>query len=176
MAENATLAGGCFWCMDAVFRQLHGVEDVVCGYTGGHQPHPTYRQVCTGNTGHAEAVRIIFDPIRITFRELLDVFFASHDPTTPDRQGNDVGTQYRSAVFYHTELQRQIALQTIAELDRSGVWSSSVVTEVQPAGMFYPAEAEHQDYFAHNRLQPYCRLVVAPKVAKVRQHFPGKIR
>lgn len=176
MAENATLAGGCFWCMDAVFRQLHGVEEVVCGYTGGHQPHPTYRQVCTGNTGHAEAVRITFDPVLITFRELLDVFFVSHDPTTPDRQGNDVGTQYRSAIFYHTEPQRQIALQAIAELEQSGIWSAPVVTEVQPAGVFYPAEAEHQAYFTNHPLQPYCRLVVAPKVAKVRQHFPGKIR
>ncbi|MCX7628153.1 MAG: peptide-methionine (S)-S-oxide reductase MsrA [Methylophilaceae bacterium] len=175
MAEIATLAGGCFWCLEAVYRQLRGVEKVVSGFTGGHVAHPTYAAVCSGDTGHAEAVQIGFDPEVITFRELLEVFFASHDPTTRNRQGHDVGTQYRSAIFYHTEAQRRMALETIAEIDRSGVWPRPVVTEVAPAGVFYPAEAEHQDYFARHPWQPYCVSVIAPKVGAVRQQFPHQI-
>jgi peptide-methionine (S)-S-oxide reductase len=173
--ESVTLAGGCFWCIEAVFRQLKGVEKAVSGFIGGHVPNPTYKQVCRGDTGHAEAVRITFDPAVISFHDLLEVFFALHDPTTLNRQGNDIGTQYRSGVFYHSPEQQKAAQQFIAELDASGAWLRRVVTEVTPAGVFYPAEDYHQDYFANNATQPYCQLVVAPKVAKVRQVFPGKV-
>jgi peptide-methionine (S)-S-oxide reductase len=173
--EIATLAGGCFWCFEAVFRQLKGVEQAVSGFIGGHVTNPTYKQVCGGDTGHAEAVQITFDPALISFRDLLEVFFALHDPTTLNRQGNDVGTQYRSGVFYHTPEQQQAAQQFIAELDASGEWPRPVVTEVTPAGIFYPAEDYHQGYFANNARQPYCQLVVAPKVMKVRQKFADKV-
>jgi peptide-methionine (S)-S-oxide reductase len=174
--EVATLAGGCFWCFEAVFRQLHGVEKAVSGYIGGQLLHPTYKQVCSGDTGHAEAVRITFDPSVISFRDLLEVFFALHDPTTLNRQGNDVGTQYRSGVFYHSPEQQKAAHQFIAELDKSGEWPNRVVTEVTPASTFYPAEDYHQDYFANNERQPYCQLVVAPKVARVRQKFSRNVK
>ncbi|OGV72697.1 MAG: peptide-methionine (S)-S-oxide reductase [Methylophilales bacterium RIFCSPHIGHO2_02_FULL_57_10] len=173
--EKATLAGGCFWCLEAVFRQLQGVERAVSGYTGGRVADPTYKQVCTGATGHAEAVQITFDPAVISFRDLLEVFFASHDPTTLNRQGNDVGTQYRSAIFYHSAEQQHAAQKFIAEVDVAGDWPNRVVTEIAAAGTFYPAEGYHQDYFANNARQPYCQLVVAPKVAKVRQKFARKI-
>lgn len=173
--DTTTLAGGCFWCFEAVFRQLKGVEKVISGFIGGHVLNPTYKQVCGGDTGHAEAVQITFDPAVVSFRDLLDVFFALHDPTTLNRQGNDVGTQYRSGVFYHSPEQQRVAQKFIAELDKSGEWPNRIVTEVTAAGSFYPAEDYHQDYFANNERQPYCQLVVAPKVAKVRQKFSAKV-
>ena len=174
--EVATLAGGCFWCLEAVYKELRGVESVVSGYAGGHVPRPTYRQVCEGTTGHAEVVQVTFDPREVTFRELLEVFFTIHDPTTPNRQGADVGTQYRSAIFYHTPEQRETAEQVIAELTAAGVWDAPIVTEVAPLTNFYPAEDYHQDYFENNPAQPYCRAVVAPKVAKFRKHFLEKLK
>jgi len=174
--ELATLGGGCFWCLEAVYKELRGVERVVSGYAGGHVPDPTYRQVCEGTTGHAEVVQLTFDPRVVSFRELLEVFFTIHDPTTLNRQGGDVGTQYRSAVFYHTPAQRETAGQVMAELTAAGVWDSPIVTEVVPLGVFYPAEDYHQDYFERNPAQPYCRAVVAPKVAKFRKHFLEKMK
>lgn len=174
--EVATLAGGCFWCLEAVFRQLQGVEQAVSGFIAGHVLNPTYKQVCTGETGHAEAVQITFDPAVISFDELLAVFFSSHNPTTLNRQGNDIGTQYRSGIFYHSAKQLTSARAMIAELDAAHVWPSPIVTEVTPAPTFYPAEDYHQDYFANNARQPYCQVVVASKVAHVREIFAGKVR
>jgi peptide-methionine (S)-S-oxide reductase len=174
--EVATLAGGCFWCLEAVFDDLRGVESVESGYMGGHVANPTYRQVCAGTTGHAEVVRVTFDPKVVSFREVLEVFFTIHDPTTPNRQGADVGTQYRSAVFYHSPGQKETAEQTIAELNAEQIWDAPIVTEVAPAAEFYVAEDYHQEYFAQNPSQPYCRAVVAPKVAKFRQKFLGKLK
>ncbi|HEY3326731.1 MAG TPA: peptide-methionine (S)-S-oxide reductase MsrA [Novimethylophilus sp.] len=173
--EVATLAGGCFWCLEAVFRQLHGVSKVVSGFIGGQLTDPSYKQVCGGMTGHAEAVQVTFDPNVIAFGDLLEVFFASHNPTTLNRQGNDIGTQYRSGVFYHSDAQRMTAEQFIAGLNARGEWPDPVVTEVTPASRFYPAENYHQDYFANNTRQPYCQLVVLPKVLKVRQRFAKKV-
>lgn len=167
--ETATLAGGCFWCLEAVYLELRGVERVVSGYSGGARPDPTYEQVCSGATGHAEVVQITFDPGAISFRDLLDVFFTIHDPTTLNRQGGDVGTQYRSAVFFHTPEQKAAAEQAIAELSAAGTFPDPIVTEVVPMEAFYPAEDYHQNYFARNPAQPYCRAVVAPKVAKARK-------
>ena len=172
--EVATLAGGCFWCLEAVYDELKGVEDVVSGYTGGHVPNPTYRAVCTGDTGHAEAVQITFDPSVISYGDLLDVFFTIHDPTTLNRQGNDIGTQYRSAIFYHSPEQKAIAEQKIAEAANS--WEKPIVTELKPIDTFYPAEDYHQEYFANNPYQPYCLAVVAPKVAKARKTFYQKLK
>jgi len=169
--ELATLAGGCFWCLDAVFRDLRGVEKVESGYAGGTTPNPSYQEVCSGRTGHAEVVQITFDPAEISFRELLGVFFTIHDPTTLNRQGGDVGTQYRSAIFYHTPQQRATAEDIIRELEAEGLWDSPVVTEVSPLTSFYPAESYHQDYFARNPYQPYCAAVIAPKVAKFRSKY-----
>lgn len=169
--ETATLAGGCFWCLEAVFSEVRGVERVVSGYTGGHVPHPTYQQICTGATGHAEAVQLTFDPQQISYRELLEIFFAVHDPTTLNRQGADVGTQYRSAIFYHSPEQREIAQEMIAEMERTNVWGAPIVTEIVPASAFYRAEEYHQEYFRRNPQQPYCQVVVAPKVAKLRAKF-----
>jgi peptide-methionine (S)-S-oxide reductase len=174
--EVATLAGGCFWCLEAVYKDLRGVESVVSGYAGGDVPRPTYRQVCEGTTGHAEVVQMTFDPREVSFRELLEVFFTIHDPTTLNRQGADVGTQYRSAVFYHTPAQRETAEQVIAELTAARVWDAPIVTEVSPLTEFYPAEDYHQDYFENNPSQPYCRAVVAPKVAKFRKHFLERLK
>jgi len=174
--DVATLAGGCFWCLEAVFDQLEGVEDVVSGYAGGHVPRPTYREVCTGETGHAEAVQITFDPDVVSYRDLLRVFFAIHDPTTPNRQGTDVGTQYRSAIFTHREEQARIAEEVIGELTAAGLWDAPVVTEVAPLQAFYPAEEDHQEYFARHADQPYCRRVIAPKVAKFRQQFLERLK
>ena len=174
--ETATLAGGCFWCVEAVFDELRGVESVASGYTGGDVANPSYQQVCTGRTGHAEAIEIRFDPQVVSYRELLEVFFTVHDPTTLNRQGADVGSQYRSAIFYHTPEQREIAEATIAALDAEKIWDAPVVTQVAPAGEFYPAEGYHQEYFANNPSQPYCRAVVAPKVAKFRQKFLGRLK
>ncbi len=174
--EKATLAGGCFWCLEAVYNDLNGVERVESGYAGGNVPHPTYEQVCTGRTGHAEVVQLTFDPAIISFREILEVFFTIHDPTTLNRQGADVGTQYRSAVFYHTPEQKEEAERVITELTAGGVWPSLIVTEVAPLETFYPAEDYHQDYFERNPAQPYCRAVVAPKVSKFRKQFLEKLK
>ena len=173
--ELATLAGGCFWCLEAVYKELRGVERVVSGYAGGHVANPTYRQVCDGTTGHAEVVQVTFDPSVVSYKELLEVFFTIHDPTTPNRQGGDVGTQYRSAVFYHDQEQRETAEQVIAELTAAQVWDSPIVTEVVPLETFYPAEDYHQDYFERNPSQPYCRAVVAPKVSKFRKLFLDRL-
>lgn len=174
--EIATLAGGCFWCLEAVFVELRGVEKVVSGYMGGRTSNPTYKQICYEDTGHAEVVQITFDPQVITFQELLEVFFTIHDPTTLNRQGADVGSQYRSAIFYHSDEQRTAAEQVIAELTAAGIWSNPIVTELTAAPTFYPAEDYHQDYFANNPYQPYCMAVVAPKVVKARQKFLAKLK
>jgi peptide-methionine (S)-S-oxide reductase len=174
--EVATLAGGCFWCLEAVFDDLRGVESVESGYMGGDMPNPTYRQVCGGTTGHAEVVQVTFDPQIVSFRELLEVFFTIHDPTTLNRQGADIGSQYRSAIFYHSPEQKEIAEKTISELDAEGIWDASIVTEVAPAAEFYVAEDYHQEYYAQNASQPYCQMVVAPKVAKFRRKFLGKLK
>ena len=174
--EVATLAGGCFWCLEAVFDELKGVADVVSGYAGGTVANPTYRQVCNGNTGHAEVVQVTFDPREVSFRELLEVFFTIHDPTTLNRQGADVGTQYRSAVFYHSPEQQATAKQVIAELDAERIWNGPIVTEVAPIDTFYPAEDYHQEYFTNNPGQPYCQVVVAPKVAKFRKHYLERLK
>ncbi len=169
--EVATLAGGCFWCLEAVYDEVRGVTAVKSGYMGGQLPDPTYEQVCSGRTGHAEVVRVTFDPRVLSFRDLLDVFFEIHDPTTLNRQGQDVGTQYRSAIFFHTAEQRTAAEETIARLTAERAFNSPIVTEVVPAGAFYPAEWYHDDYFLKNASQPYCQFVVGPKVAKFRKHF-----
>ncbi len=174
--EIATLAGGCFWCLEAVFEQLRGVEKVESGYAGGHVPNATYKQVCSGATGHAEVVRVTFDPNAVSFREVLEVFFGMHDPTTKDRQGADVGTQYRSAIFYHSPEQKRVAEELIAELNAEGIWGGPIVTEVVPAGEFYKAEDYHQGYFRGNPGQPYCQAVVAPKLAKFRKRFADKLK
>src|SRR5579872_4194611 len=162
--EIATLGGGCFWCLEAVFEQLRGVERVESGYAGGTAPRPTYQQVCSGTTGHAEVVQVVFDPKVISFGELLDIFFDIHNPTTLNRQGADVGTQYRSAIFYHSPEQKETAERKIAELNAAQIWGSPIVTEVAPAETFYPAEDYHQGYFRGNPGQPYCQAVVGPKV------------
>lgn len=174
--EVATLAGGCFWCLEAVFEQLQGVDRVASGYIGGHVVDPTYKQVCTGTTGHAEVVQITFDPAQISFADLLDVFFATHDPTTLNRQGADVGTQYRSAIFAHSPDQTQIAQRKIAELNAAGLWPAPIVTEVVPATIFYKAEDYHQGYFRDNPYQGYCQAVVAPKVLKFRKQFTQRLK
>ena len=174
--EAATLGGGCFWCLEAVFEQVEGVSAVRSGYAGGHVTDPTYEAVCTGTTGHAEVVQVTFDPATITYREILEIFFGIHDPTTRDRQGNDVGPQYRSAIFYHSDAQRDTARALVEELDRDGPWDAPIVTEVTPLETFYPAEDYHQEYFRTNPEQPYCRVVVAPKVAKFRQRFAHRLR
>jgi peptide-methionine (S)-S-oxide reductase len=174
-SETATLAGGCFWCLEAVYNELRGVQRVVSGYAGGTLANPTYQQVCTGATGHAEAVQITYDPDEVSFKELLDVFFTIHDPTTLNRQGADVGTQYRSAIFYHTPQQRSVAEREIAEMSAQGIWDDPIVTEVVPLEEFYPAEEYHQRYFERNPNQGYCQMVVAPKVAKFRKRFLEKL-
>jgi peptide-methionine (S)-S-oxide reductase len=173
--EIATLAGGCFWCLEAIYIDLKGVIKVESGYSGGHTPKPTYEQVCTGATGHAEVVQITFDPAVVSFQELLEVFFTIHDPTTLNRQGADVGTQYRSAIFYHSPQQDATARQVITSLEAQGVWSNPIVTELTPFEVFYKAEAYHQNYFANNPNQGYCRVVIAPKVAKFRKKFLEKL-
>ncbi len=174
--EVATLGGGCFWCLEAVFEQLRGVEKVESGYCGGQFAHPTYEQVCSGATGHAEVVQVTFDPAVISFRDLLEVFFAMHDPTTLNRQGPDVGTQYRSAIFYHTPEQKRTAAGVIAELNQTGVWSKPIVTEVVPCPAFCKAEDYHQGYYRGNASQGYCQYVISPKVAKLRQKFLDRLR
>jgi peptide-methionine (S)-S-oxide reductase len=172
--EVATLGGGCFWCLEAVYDDLIGVESVVSGYAGGHVANPTYEQVCAKNTGHAEVVQVAFDPNVITFREILEVFFTIHDPTTLNRQGNDVGPQYRSVIYYHDETQKEIVEAVIAEFNTAQIWPDPIVTEVEPLDVFYVAEDYHQNYFQKNPYQPYCQVVVAPKVAKFRKRFRNK--
>ena len=174
--EVATLAGGCFWCLEAVFTELKGVENVVSGYSGGKVSNPSYDDVCTGTTGHAEAVQITYDPNVVSFGELLDVFFTIHDPTTLNRQGPDVGTQYRSAVFYHDEKQKQIADSKIQELNKARIWDRPIVTEVTPFESFYAAEGYHQGYFRRNTEEPYCRVVINPKLAKLRKLHLNKLK
>ena len=172
----ATLAGGCFWCLEAVYNELRGVETVVSGYAGGHDLSPTYEAVCSGTTGHAEVVQIAYDPDKVSFRELLEVFFTIHDPTTLNRQGNDVGTQYRSAIYFHDEEQRLVAEEVIEEMTVAGVWDDPIVTEVTALDMFFEAEEYHQRYFEKNPFQPYCFVVVRPKVSKFRKKFVSKLK
>lgn len=172
--ETATLGGGCFWCLEAVYQELRGIEQVESGYTGGQVPNPTYAQVCEGRTGHAEVIRLTYDPAVITYREILEVFFTIHDPTTLNRQGNDVGTQYRSVIYYHTPEQEETAKQVIAEM--ANVWDAPIVTELAPAGTYYKAETYHQNYYRDNPLQGYCAFVVAPKLSKFRQTFGDKLK
>jgi peptide-methionine (S)-S-oxide reductase len=174
--ETATLAGGCFWCLEAVYDQLKGVEDVVSGYAGGSRPNPTYEQVCSGTTGHAEVVQVKFDPSVVSFRDLLGIFFAIHDPTTLNRQGGDIGTQYRSAIFYHSPEQKTIADEVIRDLTGQKLWADPIVTEVTPLSEFYPAEGYHQEYYERNPNQGYCQAVVGPKVAKFRSKYFEKLK
>jgi peptide-methionine (S)-S-oxide reductase len=175
--EIATFAGGCFWCLEAVFDELAGVQAVESGYMGGHTPNPDYEAVCSGRTGHAEVVRVTFDPATVSYRDLLAVFFAIHDPTTPNRQGNDVGTQYRSAIFHHSAEQKRAAEEVIAKLGEQGLFRAPIVTEIVPAGQFHRAEDHHQEYFARvGSGNPYCSYVIEPKVAKFRKHFVEKLR
>jgi peptide-methionine (S)-S-oxide reductase len=169
--QTATLAGGCFWCLEAVYDEIKGVHSVESGYAGGHMDNPTYREVCNGTTGHAEVVQVHFDPNVVSYRDLLNVFFAIHDPTTLNRQGADVGTQYRSAIFYHDEEQKRIAEELIKDLNAQQIWDRPIVTQVEKLDKFYMAEDYHQEYFARNPYQPYCMAVVAPKVSKFRKHF-----
>lgn len=176
MSEVATLGGGCFWCIEVIFDDLRGVSDVVSGYMGGTTANPTYRDVCSGTTGHAEVIQVQFDPSIISFREILEVFLTIHDPTTPNRQGNDVGTQYRSAIFYHSLEQQRIAAETIADFTGEHVWDRPIVTQVTAAQTFYPAEAYHQEYYVNNPEQGYCQIVIAPKVAKFRSKYLEKLK
>ena len=172
--ETATLGGGCFWCTEAVYQQVKGVDSVVSGYSGGHLPNPTYEHICEGNTGHAEVVRLQFDNAVISYREILEIFFTIHDPTTLNRQGNDVGTQYRSVIYTHSEEQMTTARAVIAAM--AHVWDAPIVTELQPAPVFYPAEDYHQNYFLNHPMQSYCAFVVAPKVTKFRQSFASRAK
>ena len=174
--ELATLGGGCFWCLEAVYLEMKGIEKVESGYCGGTVPNPTYYQVCEGDTGHAEVVQLTFDPREVSYKDILKVFFTIHDPTTLNRQGADVGTQYRSAIFYHNQEQKVTAEETIKELTAEKIWDNPIVTEVVPLDVFYVAEDYHQDYFAQNPYQPYCQYVVAPKVAKFRKYFVEKLK
>jgi peptide-methionine (S)-S-oxide reductase len=174
--EIATLGGGCFWCLDGIFRDLKGVEKVESGYAGGTTKNPSYRDVCSGMTGHAEVVQVTFDPSVISFRDILGVFFTIHDPTTLNRQGADVGTQYRSVILYHSESQRHAAEQAIGELTAGKVWDTAIVTQIEPFTVFYPAEQYHQDYFAQNPEQPYCQVVIAPKVSKFRKKYLDRLK
>jgi peptide-methionine (S)-S-oxide reductase len=175
VSERATLAGGCFWCLEAVYLELKGVTGVQSGYAGGKRPNPTYEQVCSGATGHAEVVQVSYDPAIVSYKELLDVFFTIHDPTTLNRQGGDKGTQYRSAVFFESSEQERITKETIAEFAVAKVWDDPIVTEVAPLEKFWPAEEYHNDYFAQNPQNPYCAVVIAPKVSKARKLFLEKL-
>lgn len=174
--ETATLGAGCFWCVEAVFDDLKGVTDVVSGYSGGHKEDPTYQEVCSEMTGHAEVVQITFDPAELTFADLLRVFFTVHDPTQLNRQGNDIGTSYRSAIFYHSDEQKQIADEIIREIDSAGIYDAPIVTQVEKFDRFWPAEGYHQEYFVNNPDQPYCAAVVAPKVAKFRKMYVDSLK
>lgn len=176
MREPATLAGGCFWCLETVFNELRGVESAISGYAGGQTANPTYKQVCSGTTGHAEVVQVTFDPAVISYRDLLDIFFTLHDPTQLNRQGADVGTQYRSAIFPHSPEQERVAREAIAALTAAGTYDAPVVTTIEPLGTFYPAEDYHQGYFANNPAQPYCAFTVAPKVAKARKRYFDRLK
>jgi peptide-methionine (S)-S-oxide reductase len=176
MMAQATLGGGCFWCLEAVYRGVRGVSAVKSGYAGGHLPDPSYQQVCGGRTGHAEVVQVTFDPAAIGYADLLRIFFAIHDPTTPDRQGADVGPQYRSLILTHDEEQGEIARAVMAEIAKAGLWDAPLVTEVKPLGRFWPAEPEHDDYFNRNPTSGYCRAVVAPKVQKFRKSFANLMK
>ncbi|MGB6055768.1 MAG: peptide-methionine (S)-S-oxide reductase MsrA [Burkholderiaceae bacterium] len=173
-SETATLGGGCFWCLEAVYQELRGVQKIESGYSGGDFPNPSYEQVCEGTTGHAEVVRLTYDPKQVSYRELLEIFFTIHDPTTPNRQGNDIGTQYRSVIYYHNADQQETARQVIAEM--ANVWDAPIVTELSPLGSFYPAEGYHQNYYSQHPLQGYCAFVVAPKVAKFRKMFADRVK
>ncbi len=174
--QTATLGGGCFWCLEAIFEQLEGVMSVKSGYAGGTVPHPSYEQVCTGTTGHAEVIQITFYPEKIGFSELLEIFFAIHDPTTLNRQGVDLGTQYRSVIFYHTPEQERVAREIIKRVDASGTWEKPVITAVEEFRNFYPAEEYHQGYYRHNSTQPYCRAVISPKLVKLHKKFLTKLK
>ena len=174
--QVATLAGGCFWCLEAVYEQLKGVKSVTSGYSGGNVANPSYKLVCTGTTGHAEVVQIVFDPKVVTYSELLQVFFTIHDPTTLNRQGADVGTQYRSAIFYHNLEQKSDAEKTIEDIETAKIWDDPIVTQVVPFEEFYPAEDYHQEYFRNNINQPYCQIVIAPKVAKFRRQYVSRLK
>ncbi len=174
--ETATLGGGCFWCVEAIYQDVIGVHKVVSGYAGGTVENPTYEEVCSGTTGHAEVVQIAFDPTVISFEEILFIFWRTHDPTTLNRQGNDVGTQYRSVIYYHDEEQKKIAEQSMAETDASDLWADPIVTEIAPLPIFYEGEAYHQNYFVDNPYQPYCIFVINPKVQKFRKSFRNKLR
>jgi peptide-methionine (S)-S-oxide reductase len=175
-SETATLAGGCFWCLEAVYNRMKGVQSAISGYIGGKNANPSYESVCTGLTGHAEAVQVTFDPKLVSYRDLLHVLFSIHDPTTLNRQGNDVGTQYRSGIYYHSPEQEKTAKEVVAQLTKDKVFAQPIVTEVMPAGTFYPAEAYHQDYFTKNPYQGYCVGVVGPKIAKFRKLFADKVK
>lgn len=174
--ETATLAGGCFWCMEVVFLEVDGVENIVSGYTGGTTVNPTYEQVSTGETGHVEAVQVTFDPVRISYREILQIFFSVHDPTTLNRQGADSGTQYRSTIFYHNEQQKSVAEDIIRELNKARLWKKAIVTQIAPLDKFYPAEDYHQKYFSRNPEQPYCQVVISPKVNKFRKQWSKRLK
>ena len=176
LLEIATLAGGCFWCIEAVFREVDGVEKVISGYTGGATPNPTYHQVCTGQTGHAEVVQVSFDQARISYRELLAIFFSIHNPTTLNQQGGDKGTQYRSAIFYHDEQQKTVAKELIEDLDKARIWDKPIITQIVPLDTFYPAEDYHQEYYSLNPEQGYCRIVISPKVSKFRKQWAGRLK
>lgn len=175
-AEIATLGGGCFWCLEPIFAGLKGVEKVESGYSGGKVKNPGYREICTGNTGHAEVVQVTFDPGVIGYQELLEIFFTVHDPTTLNRQGNDAGTQYRSVIFYHSPAQKETAERVIKEVNASGGWPAPIITEISPFSAFYRAEDYHQDYYARNGNQPYCQLVITPKVKAFRERYPEKLK
>ena len=174
--QVATLGGGCFWCVEAVFDEVQGVSDVVSGYAGGSKPNPSYQQVCSGNTGHAEVVQVTFDPARISYREILELFFSVHDPTTLNRQGADAGTQYRSIILYHDDEQKRVAEDLIRELNAAHVFAKPIVTQVVPFNAFYPAEDYHQEYFKRNPYQGYCQVVIAPKMSKFRQHHADVLK
>jgi len=174
--EAATLGGGCFWCIEAAFNEIRGVVNVESGYAGGELASPTYEQVCTGTTGHAEVVQVTFDPHIISFREILEIFFTAHDPTTLNRQGADVGNQYRSVIFYHNEKQKEVAEQVIAELNAAKVWDNPIVTQVEPFKNFYKAEDYHRKYFSRHPEAAYCRIVIAPKIAKLRKEYREKLK
>ena len=176
LSEVATLAGGCFWCIEAVFREIEGVESVISGYTGGTSANPTYQQVCSDKTGHAEAVQVTFDTAKISYREILEILFSIHDPTTLNRQGADTGRQYRSAIFYHSEQQKAIAEQLIGELDKARLWKKPIVTQIAPLDKFYPAEDYHREYFSQHPKQAYCQVVISPKVNKFRKQWAKRLK
>lgn len=174
--QHATLGGGCFWCIESAFKQVQGILDAESGYAGGHLANPTYEQVCNGTTGHAEVVRLAFDPNQISYREILEILFALHDPTQLNRQGNDIGPQYRSAIFTHDDQQHEVATAIIAEMEQDKTWAEPIVTIVEPLSNYYPAEAYHRDYYANNPQQPYCAMVVGPKLAKFKQTFASRLK